>query len=121
MAPASQACAWGSSSHMTEAAYRTGSLSTALAHAARLLPEHPDLAAGQAREILRVVPNYPEARRLLGAALRLKGDAAAAAEVLKPLARERPDASTLFELGLALGDCGEPGEAISALKRVVRL
>ena len=47
-----------------------GTLATALAHAARLLAADPALAEVQSREILKVVPDHPEALWLLGAALR---------------------------------------------------
>jgi len=86
-----------------------------------LLAKRPDLAEVQAREILRAMPHHPEALRLLGVALRVKGDAKAAVEILKPLANGRPDAATLFEFGLALGDLGEVHDAIAVLKRAVRL
>ena len=50
---------------MTEASSETtGTLATALAHAAGLLDSQPDLALQQAEEILRVMPQQPQARLL---------------------------------------------------------
>jgi hypothetical protein len=53
-----------------------GTLDTALAHTARLLPADPALAEAQAREILKVVRDHPRALQLLAAALRRHGDTA---------------------------------------------
>jgi cytochrome c-type biogenesis protein CcmH/NrfG len=52
-----------------------GTLEVALAHAQRLLASNPAAAETQAREILKVAPEHPQALRLLGAALRRQGDA----------------------------------------------
>jgi predicted Zn-dependent protease len=108
---------------MSEAvADRTGSLATALAHAARLLATKPALAEAQAREILKVVPHHPEALRLLGVALRVQGQTVEASEVLGDLARTQPkSAAVQFELGIALGESGNSGAAVAALRRAVRL
>ncbi len=51
----------------------SGSLSTALSHAARLLETRPAMAERQAEEILLVVPNNAEALLILGIATRLNG------------------------------------------------
>ena len=51
---------------MNTAAEPTGSLATALQHAARLLEREPLLAAEQAVEILKVFPGHPGATLLLG-------------------------------------------------------
>lgn len=51
-----------------------GTLEVALAHAARLLTVDPGAAEAQAREILKVAHDHPDALRLLGAALRRQGD-----------------------------------------------
>ncbi len=99
-----------------------GNLATALAHCERLLGSRPDLAEMQAKEILKALPHQPEALRLLGVALRMKGDTPKALDVLRPLAAAHPrSAAVQFELGLALGDAGECGEAIAALGRAVQL
>jgi len=55
-----------------------GTLEVALEHAARLLPADASAAEAQAREILKVVPDHPQALRLLGAALRRQGEIEAA-------------------------------------------
>jgi predicted Zn-dependent protease len=100
----------------------TGSLATALAHAARLLPGDPALAQVQAREILKVAPDHPPALLLLGAALRGCGDASSAAEVLEPLAAAHPDHPTVqFETGYALASLGRSRAAVRALRRAVEL
>jgi tetratricopeptide (TPR) repeat protein len=51
-----------------------GTLEVALEHAAHLLPVDAAAAEAQAREILRVAPDHPQALRLLGAALRRQGE-----------------------------------------------
>ncbi len=100
----------------------SGTLATALAHASRLLPTNPALAEAQSREILKVVPGYPQALLVLGVALRTKGDAAAARDVLEPLAASQPKvAAAHYELGLALADLGESRAAAAALSRAVKL
>ena len=59
----------------------TGTLEVAMGHAARLLATQPALAAEQAREILKVVPNHAPAEFLLArASARIgRGDEAIAA------------------------------------------
>jgi tetratricopeptide (TPR) repeat protein len=64
---------------VTGAAVETlGTLDVALEHAARLLAKDPGSAEAQAREIIRVAPDHPQALRLLGEALRRQGDSEAA-------------------------------------------
>lgn len=64
---------------MSGAATETvGTLETALEHTARLLPVDAGAAEAQAREILKVVGEHPQALRLLGAALRRQGETEAA-------------------------------------------
>ncbi len=100
----------------------SGTLATALAHATRLLSTNPAMAEAQSREILKAVPGYPQALLLLGAALRDKGDAAGAREVLEPLANSQPkSADVQFELGLTLANLGDSQAAIKALSRAVKL
>lgn len=107
----------------TETASETvGSLTTALAHAARLLGQDPSLAEAQAREILRVVPGHPEAVLLLGAALRRRGDASGALDVLEPLIRAHPGVAAVhYEAGQALAELGYARTAVRALERAVSL
>jgi predicted Zn-dependent protease len=99
-----------------------GTVDVALAHGTRLLERAPQLAAEQAREILKSVPAHPAARLLLGIAERLRGEPAAALAVLQSLASEQPrSAATQYELGLACGALGRGEEAVAALRRAVNL
>lgn len=98
----------------------SGSLSAALAHATRLLARNPVLSERQAREILKAVPQQPEAVRLLGAALQAQGRNEEAAEALGTLVQQQPrSAAAHFEYGRALADLGKGEEAIAALRRAV--
>ncbi len=75
----------------------------------------------QSREILKVAPSHPEALMVLGASLRLQGNAAAARAILQPLAAAQPKAAAVqLELGILLGQVGESRAAIAALRRAVR-
>ncbi|HEX3846708.1 MAG TPA: sulfotransferase [Steroidobacteraceae bacterium] len=99
-----------------------GTLEVALGHAARLLERDPRLAAEQAEEILKAVPDHPHARWILGSAARRQGDMDRSLAVLVPLAREQPgSAITHHELGIALGEAGRSRDAIAALRRAVQL
>src|SRR6185437_5870455 len=100
----------------------TGTLQTALAHAARLLESDPAAAAAQAREILRAVPGHPQARLCLATALRRQDDPAGARAVLEPLATEQARAPAVWlELGHVRAAMGDSGGAIGALKTATRL
>jgi predicted Zn-dependent protease len=104
------------------AAEPVGSLDVALAHAKRLLPKDPRLAAEQALEILRTVPAEPRARLILGAAYRITGRLQAALELLEPLARVQPRAAAVhLELGAALGEAGRAREAAAVLRHALQL
>jgi tetratricopeptide (TPR) repeat protein len=97
-----------------------GSLSAALAHAERLLARDPVLTELQAREILKVVPEQPEALRLLGVALRAQGRNEEAAGALEKLIQQQPrSAAAQFQHGLALADLGKSDGAIAALRQAV--
>jgi tetratricopeptide (TPR) repeat protein len=97
-------------------------LDAALAHAERLLSVDPALAAEQAGEILNACPGHPLARMILGAARRMRGDAAGALALLQPLAREQPGAPAVHvELSLALANLGRSREALDALLHAARL
>jgi tetratricopeptide (TPR) repeat protein len=99
-----------------------GTLEQSLTHAQRLLEREPALAAEQASEILKVVPNHPVATLLLGAARRKAGDLRGALDVLEPLARTQPNsAAVCYELGRALGNAKRGDEAVAALRRAVEL
>ena len=63
---------------MSSAPEPVGTVEVALGHAARLLATDPAMAAEQAAEILKVVPNQPQAMLLLGVARRKSGDAGGA-------------------------------------------
>ena len=107
---------------MTQASDLTGSLEVALAHANRLLPGNPAVAAQQAREILRVIPNQPSALVLLGIAQRLEGSIAEASNTLELACTHHPSwFASHYELGLTYGLAGRGDAAIAALKRAVQL
>ena len=99
-----------------------GTLATALAHAERLLATAPKLAAEQAAEILRVVPQHPAATVLLASARRRLGDAAGALELLDAIVAAHPDwAVAHYEIGLARGALRQGEAAVAALRRAVEL
>jgi tetratricopeptide (TPR) repeat protein len=101
---------------------QTGTLATALAQAAKLLGPRPDLAAEQAREILKAVPGHAQALFILASALRVQGDAAQAREILERLVQALPQsADARYELGLALSDLGENRRAIEILTQATRI
>jgi tetratricopeptide (TPR) repeat protein len=99
----------------------TGTLSTALAHAVRLLDSAPAQSAEQAREILRAVPGQPQARLCLGAALRRQGDLEAARQTLEALAAEQPRAASVWlELGHVCAAQGRARDAVQALSKATK-
>jgi predicted Zn-dependent protease len=107
---------------MNSGAEPTGTLEVALSHAERLLDSKPDLAAEQAAEILKLVPNHPLAMLLLGVARRLTGNVPAALRLLGPVAASQPRwARAHYELGLAQGDAAQSAAAIASLRRAVFL
>lgn len=79
----------------------TGSLETALSHAGRLLASAPVLAEAQAREILKVLPDNPQALHLLGEALGAEGRGGEAIDALSRAVRLAPRLSDAWR---ALGD-----------------
>jgi tetratricopeptide (TPR) repeat protein len=107
---------------MTSAAPPTGTLETALSHTRRLLDNNPVMAAEQAGEILKVVPNHPPATLLLAMARRMTGDTPEAIEILRRLTDSQPNwAAAQYELGMALADAGQTDGALVALRRAVAL
>jgi predicted Zn-dependent protease len=100
----------------------SASLDTAFAHARRLLVNHPRLAADQAREILKAVPNHPRAVLLLGMAERATGNLAAAIELLSSLTHAEPQsAAAHYELGVALEIADQSDAAFESLSRAAEL
>jgi predicted Zn-dependent protease len=107
---------------MNSAADPTGTIEKALSHARRLLEGNPVLAAEQAAEILKAVPNHPLATLLLGVARRMNGDAASAVAILERLAARKPNwAAVQYELGVALIEVPSRDAALAALRRAVAL
>ena len=107
---------------MSAASEPVGPLEVALAHARRLLATDPPMAAEQAAEILKVVPDHPVAVLILGAAQRASGKATSAVATLEALTRKQPSyAAAYYELGLALSSAGHPDGAVAALRRAVKL
>jgi len=99
-----------------------GTLATALAHAERLLATSPALAAEQAEEILKAVPQHPSALLILAAAKRRQGDAPGALALLEPIAVSHANHAIVhYELGLALGALRRGGDAVAALRRALEL
>ncbi|HLZ76819.1 tetratricopeptide repeat-containing sulfotransferase family protein [Phenylobacterium sp.] len=99
-----------------------GSPAAVIARAAALLASDPRQAGREAERVLAAAPKDPRALLILASAKRRLGDAAGAKTLLAPLARAWPNAAnTHYELGLALTDLGEAGDAAGALRHAVRL
>ena len=99
-----------------------GSIEVALAHGTRLLDRAPELAAEQAREILKLTPAHPAARLLLGIAERRRGEPESARQLLQALVEEQPRwAAARYELGLALVALGSGEQAVAELRRATEL
>lgn len=97
-----------------------GTLAAALGHALRLLGENPALAEEQAVEILKVIPDQPDATLILAKARRRKGDAAGAKDAAeRALAASPRHPEAHFELGLAYAALGKGSRAVKALQRAV--
>jgi len=100
----------------------TGTLEAALAQTRRLLKADPRLAAEQAKEILRVVPQHPIAILLLGSALRAAGETSTALKSFQQLVLDQPSSAVAhFELGVTLGEMGQHDRALAELRRAVAL
>ena len=79
----------------------TRSVDTALARAAHLLELQPVLALEQANEILRVIPNNPQAMLIAARAQFALGDSVSASEILRGLTKTAADFADGWR---ALGD-----------------
>lgn len=100
----------------------TGSVKTALQHAARLLRVNPALAEQQAREVLNLLPDSEPATRILAAAVRKQGRAGESVDYLQPLlARNSQSPSFLSEWGQALAAANRSVDAMAALQQSVKL
>ncbi len=102
---------------MSAPAEPVGTLEVALAHTARLLESQPALAAEQAAEILKVVPDHPVALLLRGLALGATGQGDAALAALRRVVTLKPDMPAAWRaLGdhlTAIGDTQAADEAYS--------
>jgi predicted Zn-dependent protease len=106
----------------TETSEHKGNLSTALGRAAQFLASDPKKAIEQASEILRVVPEQPQATLILASALRRLGDLAGALRELDALVKRHPQAAQAWlELGLVLGAQGATRKSIAALSEATKL
>jgi predicted Zn-dependent protease len=93
-----------------------------LKRAASLLGADPDTAEREARALRDAAPGDPRPALILASALRRKGDAKGAIEILAPLAKSYPEAAmTRFELGVALAATGDAAAAQAALERATAL
>lgn len=100
----------------------SASLDVALAHADRLLISDPALAEEQAREILRVVGDYPPAQIVMAKARAASGRTDEALALLADLARNHPRWPTPpFEAALLLARMGRGDEAIRSLKATLAI
>jgi predicted Zn-dependent protease len=96
-------------------------LEIALNRALALLPQ-PALAERQAREILRAVPNHPQAVLLLGASQRRQGKLAAARDTLGPLAHSQTQAPAVHaEWALTQAALGDVAAGIASLRHAIGL
>ncbi|WP_321391821.1 tetratricopeptide repeat-containing sulfotransferase family protein [Emcibacter sp.] len=99
-----------------------GDLKTALNHAASLLQQNPALAEQQAREILKVIPDFDPANHILGASLRFQGKLPEALMVMEPLTDKLPFSAPIWhEYGLALAAAGNGDNAVKALRQAASL
>jgi tetratricopeptide (TPR) repeat protein len=98
------------------------SLEAAIRQGLGLLTSRPDLAEAQAQEILAVVPGHPAGLLIRGAARRRLGRVVEGLADLTPLVAAQPSwPPAHLELGIALGETGDPKAAVDALSRAVAL
>jgi tetratricopeptide (TPR) repeat protein len=100
----------------------TGTLEVALKHTAQLLQSAPALAAEQATEILKAVPQHPAASLMLGVAQRSLGAIAQSRVTLQSVvAAHQPWALAHLELARTLALAREGEAAIAALRDALKL
>jgi len=100
----------------------SGSVETAMKHAASLLQTDAALAAQQATEILAAAPDYPPAKLLLATAKHHLGESQEALEMLGTLVKEQANwAAAQFQYGLILAEQKRGDEALAALRKTVQL
>lgn len=97
-------------------------LEAALSQAARLLPGQPRLAAAQTAEILKVLPEQPNALLLHALATARLGEVQSALLELQHLARLRPGwHSAHYELGMLYKRMGLGDQSLDSLRQSVAL
>ncbi len=107
---------------MSAVTEETSGLVTALSHANKLLAVNPSLAAQQADEILKVIPNQPNALILLALAQDKLGDIDAAVTHLQQLIQIQANwAAPYLELGFILRRMGKTQDALIALQSALSL
>jgi len=107
---------------MSAAREEMSELETALSHANKLLAVNPSLAAQQADEILKVIPNQPNALILFALAQDRLGNADSAIELLRQLIQIQAKwALPYLELGLILRRSGNVSDALIAVQSAVSL
>jgi tetratricopeptide (TPR) repeat protein len=99
-----------------------GTLDVALKHTAQLLQTAPALAAEQATEILKIVPQHPAASLMLGVAQRSMGAVSESLLTLGSIVDAHPPwALAHLELARTLGLARRGEAAITSLRRAVEL
>jgi tetratricopeptide (TPR) repeat protein len=97
-------------------------LQTALSHTAKLLENSPILAAEQAQEILKTVPDQANALMFFALAQYRLGNTQSAIDCLARLCKLQPKwAAAHYELGLALSRTGQGDQAVLCLKKTLSL
>lgn len=107
---------------MSSAAASATNLETALVHAQKLLAINPSLAAEQSTEILKVLPDQPNALMLLALAQDKVGETDSAISHLRHLVQVAPGwAAAFLEFGLILRRAGQRPSALTALQKALAL
>lgn len=97
-------------------------LQTALNQTSMLLEKNPNLAAEQAQEILKALPEQPNAMMLLALAKGRMSKLQESVDILRQLTVLQPKwSATFMELGFALRLAGFGDQAVIALKRALFL